>query len=77
MPKRRFSRLPSTFRLTLFVAPFLISTAHAAGVAGKSRDMFDHLIDANEAQIVMLVERQRIDDRLAELDKAFARVARR
>lgn len=37
-----------------------------ADVAGKPRDMFDHLIDANKAQIVMLVERRLVDGALAE-----------
>lgn len=66
MPKHRFSRWSSPFCLTLFVAPFAMSTAHAAGVAGESRDMFDHLIDANEAQIVMLAERELVNSALAE-----------
>lgn len=65
MPIRRLSQLPSPLLLALFVTPFVPSVAHAAGVAGESRDMFDHLIDANEAQIVMLVEQGLIDGTLA------------
>lgn len=69
MPKRRFSRWSSPFLVTLLVAPFLVSTAHSAGDSGETRDgrdMFDHLIDANKAQIVMLVERGLVDRALAE-----------
>ncbi len=75
MPKRFFSRFKFPIWSALGIVSAIIAIpaapvtpAHSAGLPDTlpdQRDAFDHLIDANEAQIVMLLERDLIDPELA------------
>jgi len=86
MPKRSFSRFKFPIWSALGIVSFVIAMpaapvtpAHSAGFPDTlpdQRDAFDHLIDANEAQIVTLLERELIDPGLAHrIAAALARYA--
>ena len=75
MPKRFFSRFKFPIWSALGIVSLVIAIpvapvipAHSAGLPDTlpdQRDAFDHLIDANEAQIIVLLERELVEAELA------------